>query len=90
MLKLGRYPLKKIQSRRLKWPYIGLETKQERRNTQLSKVSRFLLKSFHIRRLHKQLFILPYKSLYFECYATVLMVIFRAWATSVKTRTHAI
>ena len=54
------------------------------------KVNRFLFKSFHIRRLQKQLFILPYKSLYFDCYATVLMVIFRAWATCVKTRTHAI
>ena len=81
---------KLVRIKLIKWPYIGLETKQEGRNTQLSKVSRFLFKSFHIRRLQKQLFILPYKSLYFERYPTVLMVIFRAWATCVKTRTHAI
>ena len=81
---------KLVPTKLITWPYIGLETKQEGRNTQLSKVSRFLFKSFHIRRLQKQLFILPYKSLYFERYPKVLMVIFRAWATCVKTTTHAI
>ena len=40
----------------------------------LSKVSRFLFNSFYIRRLQKQLFFLPYKSLYFERYATVPML----------------
>ena len=54
--------------------------KEETHN--LSKISRFLFKSFYIRRLQKQLFFLPYKSSYFERYATVPMVIFhRAWAT---------
>ena len=40
----------------------------------LSKVSWFLFNSFYIRRLQKQLFFLPYKSLYFERYATVPML----------------
>ena len=45
--------------------------KEETHN--LSKVSRFLFNSFYIRRVQKQLFFLPYKSLYFERYATVPM-----------------
>ena len=39
----------------------------------LSKVSCFLLKSFHFRGLQKRCLFLPYKSLYFECYATMPM-----------------
>ena len=39
----------------------------------LCKVSCFSLKSFHFRRLQKRLFFFPYKSLYFECYATMSM-----------------
>ena len=41
----------------------------------LSEVSPFLFKSFHIRRLQKQSFFRI-----FERYATLPMVIFRAWA----------
>ena len=44
----------------------------------LSKVSWFLFNSFYICRLQKQLFFLPYKSLYFERYAAVHA---DAWAT---------
>ena len=39
----------------------------------LCKVSCFLLKSFHFRRLQKRQVFFPYKSLYFECYATMPM-----------------
>ena len=39
-------------------------------------IAHFLFKSFYIRRLQKQVFFLPYKSLYFERYTTMLMVIF--------------
>ena len=51
----------------------------------LSKVSCFLLKSFHFVGYRNDRFSFPYKSLYFECYATMprrcsLMLIFRAWA----------
>ena len=40
----------------------------------LSKVSCFLLKSFHFRRDRNDRFFFPYKSLYFECYATMPML----------------
>ena len=40
----------------------------------LSKVSGFLLKSFHFCRLQKRQFFFPYRSLYFECYATMPML----------------
>ena len=40
----------------------------------LCKVSSFLLKSFHFRRLQKRQFFYPYKSLYFERYATMQML----------------
>ena len=57
------------------------ETTQERRNTQI--IAR--LADFYFNPLpsgyRNNCFFLPYKSLYFERYATVLMVIFRAWAT---------
>ena len=37
-------------------------------------LSCFLLKSFHFRRFQKRKFFFPYKSLYFECYATMPML----------------
>ena len=40
----------------------------------LSKVRCFLLKSFHFGRLRKRQVFSPYKSLYFECYATMPML----------------
>ena len=40
----------------------------------LSKVSCFLLKSFHFHRLQKRQVFSPYKSLYCECYATTPML----------------
>ena len=50
-------------------------------NFAVSKVSRLLFKSFYIHGYRNNIAFLPYKSLYFECYTTVPMVIFRAWAT---------
>ena len=40
----------------------------------LSKVSCFLLKSFHFVGYRNDRFVFPYKSLYFECYATMPML----------------
>ena len=40
----------------------------------LSKVSCFLLKSFHFVGYRNDRFSFPYKSLYFECYATMPML----------------
>ena len=40
----------------------------------LCKVSCFWMKSFRFRRLRKTIGFFPYKSLYFECYATMPMV----------------
>ena len=53
--------------------------KEETHN--LSKVSRFLLQSFTFVSYRSNCFFLPHKSLYFERYATLPMVIFWAWAT---------
>lgn len=51
-------------------PARELLTKEEKQLS-LGDVSRFLSKSGHIRRLQKQYFFLPYKSLHSERYATV-------------------
>ena len=48
---------------------------KKKHTTYATEVSRFLFKSLYIRRLQKQFFFLPYKSVYFERYATVPMVI---------------
>ena len=40
-----------------------------------------LMKSFHFRKLHKGKIFFSYKSLFFECYATMPMLTFRPKAT---------
>ena len=51
-------------------------------------VSCFSLKSFHFRGLRNQWVFFPYKSLYFECYATRSIPTFWAWATCDNTSLH--
>ena len=65
-------------------PYL----KCDRRDTThiLSKVSFFLFKSFHFHWLQKRQVFSPYKSLYCESYATMPMLIFRAWAACAVTK----
>ena len=60
---------------------LGQKPHRKEETHNLTEVHQFLVKSFHIRRLQKQLLFLPYSSLYFECYSTVPMVIFWAWAS---------
>ena len=55
------------------------QRKEEAHN--LSKVSWFLFKFFYIRRLQNQFFFSHTNPHCFERYTTVLMVMFRAWAT---------
>ena len=54
---------KRVPIKPIKWPQISLETTQERRNTQLKQGQ---LISVQILLHSKQLFFLPYKSLYSE------------------------
>ena len=54
---------------------LGQKPHRKEETHNLTEVHQFLVKSFHIRRLQKQLLFLPYSSLYFECCSTVPVVI---------------